>query len=83
VRLSDDIEDLTILNFMRKNGISPQLAAELARHQAVKAEKSRSPAHDEKHTEVPQLEEQQVDTLEGGEDDNPSSKKRRRVDLKL
>jgi hypothetical protein len=83
VRLLEDIEDLTILNFVRNNGISPQLAAELTRRQAVKAEKSRSLTHDEQDAEALQLEEQQVDTLEGSEDDSLSNKKRRRVDLKL
>jgi hypothetical protein len=49
----------------------------------VKVKESRSLTHDEQDAEAHRLEEQQVDTLEGSEDDNLGSKKRRKIDLKL
>jgi hypothetical protein len=80
VRLSESIEDTTIVEYIRSHGINSQAAAAIQSLQDLKLSDPQALAHKGRDAEARRLQSQQVDTLgdNGGNEDKKRGKNKRR-----
>jgi hypothetical protein len=83
VKLSESIEDMTIVEYVRSHGISSQAAVAIQRLQDLKLSKPQNLAPEGRDAEARRLQDRRVDTLKGNDDEEVNKRgknKRRKMD---